>query len=216
HRGTESEVQRSRHAPADGHAAEHVDGQALTGDYGCQDGQPQDGLDQPLHAPGKIGQPDGGDSHRDSDMENREAKAVTSKVNRVARPPPPPQENGPKTPPPPGPPGPAPPKPGTRPPRRRGAASGSNTATVPNDPPIQKTSTSHRTPLGGGLRTPATTTSGRKLDCTIRTAHKVARTATASRAPSDPRRRRWPSPSGAKISERQSRTASSGTRTGCP
>src|SRR5215475_13749205 len=67
---------------ARGHAAEHVDGQALTGDHGSQDGQPQDGLDQPLHAPGQIGQPDGGDSHRDRDMENREAKTVTSKVNR--------------------------------------------------------------------------------------------------------------------------------------
>jgi hypothetical protein len=70
--------------------------------------------------------------------------------------------------------------------RWRTAASRSSTATVPNDPPIQNTSTSHRTPCGGGLNAPAMTSSGRELDRTTRTAHTVATTAAASRTPSDP------------------------------
>src|SRR6185503_4203501 len=98
--------------------------------------------------------------------------------------------------------------------RRHTAASRSRTATVPNDPPIQNASTSHRTPCGGGLNAPAITSSGRELDRTARTEHTVARTATASRTPSDPRRRRWPSPSGAKTSERQSWTGGLATATG--
>src|SRR5262249_56816991 len=88
--------------------------------------------------------------------------------------------------------------------------------TPPTTPPIQKTSPSHRTPPGGGLSTPAMTCSGREFDCSARTAHNVARTATASRTPSDPRRRRWPSPSGAKTTERQSPTARLATVTGSP
>src|SRR5262249_50997843 len=88
--------------------------------------------------------------------------------------------------------------------------------TPPTTPPIQKTSTSHRTPSGGGLSTSAMTCSGRELDCSARTAHNVARTATASRTPSDPRRRRWPSPSGAKTTQRQSRTARLAPATGSP
>jgi len=56
-RGTQGQVQASRYPPADGHAADHADGQALTGDHGSHDGQRQDGLDQPLDAPGKVGQP---------------------------------------------------------------------------------------------------------------------------------------------------------------
>ena len=63
------------------HAADHVDGQALTGDYSSQNGQPQDGLDHPLDPPGQIGRPHGGYTHRDSNVENREAQAVAIKVN---------------------------------------------------------------------------------------------------------------------------------------
>ena len=69
---------------------------------------------------------------------------------------------------------------------------------------------------GGGLSTPAMTCSGREFDCSARIAHNVAGTATGSRTPSDPRRRRWPSPSGAKTTERQSRTARLATVTGSP
>ena len=214
-RGTHGQVQGGRYPPADGHAAEHVDRQALTGDHGGQDGQGQDGLDQPLDAPGKIGQPGGGDTHRDGDVKHRKAQVVTGEVDRVRPPASGPQDQDQRS----------RSRPASRPPRspdpaaRPSAAVRQPAAAPPRCRTTRRSrrqSISHRSPCGGGLSTPAMTSSGRELDCSARTAHNVARIATASRTPSDPRRRRWPSPSGAKTTERQSRTAGLASVTGRP
>src|SRR6516165_8156346 len=91
--------------------------------------------------------------------------------------------------------------------RRATRASASRTITTPNEPAWYTTVTSQVMLQGGGWITWVMARSTRESYRMTSRQHTRARTAAASRTPSLPRRRRWPLPTGADMTERQPRSS---------
>src|SRR5215472_17573742 len=89
--------------------------------------------------------------------------------------------------------------------RRASEAMATRTTTTPIDPAWYTTVTSHVMLHGGGWMTCTMAWSTRESKWMTSRQTTRARTARTRRAPSLPRRRRWPSPTGAKKTERQPR-----------
>src|SRR5271165_4172839 len=89
--------------------------------------------------------------------------------------------------------------------RRASRARATRTTTTPNEPAWYTTVTSQVMLHGGGWITCAMARSTRESYRITSRQHTKAKTAAASRTPSLPRRRRWPSPTGANMTERQLR-----------
>src|SRR5580692_9240437 len=89
--------------------------------------------------------------------------------------------------------------------RRASRAAATRTITTPNEPAWYTTVTSHVMLHGGGWMTWVMARSIRESYRMTSRQHARARAATARRAPSLPRRRRWPLPTGANMTEPQPR-----------
>src|SRR5689334_5759821 len=89
--------------------------------------------------------------------------------------------------------------------RRASRDSATRTITTPTEPTWYTTVTSHVMLHGGGWMTWAMARSIRESYRMTSRQHARTRTAAASRTPSLPRRRRWPLPTGANMTERQPR-----------
>src|SRR6266581_3340778 len=87
--------------------------------------------------------------------------------------------------------------------RRASRASPVRTTTTPSEPAWYTTVTSHVMLRGGGWITWVMARSIRESYRMTSRQHTRMRTAAASRTPSLPRRRRWPLPTGANMTERQ-------------
>src|SRR5215470_13895420 len=89
--------------------------------------------------------------------------------------------------------------------RRASRASATRTTATPIEPAWYTTVTSHVMLHGGGWMTWVMARSTRESYRMTSRQHTSERTAAASRTPSLPRRRRWPLPTGANMTERQPR-----------